>query len=88
MFDINVTVTLVTQSQKYLIGEQGDGFKNILKRELRKTIIYDLVKPNSTKKLEQYRWCNMHMLPSFFGKWKYRHAGQNFKLSHKFSNLN
>ena len=52
MFDIvnvDVTVTLVTYSQKYQIGEQGHGFKNLLKRGLRKTIIYNLVKPNSTK---------------------------------------
>ena len=52
MFDIvnvDVTVALVTYSQKYQIGEQGHGFKNLLKRGLRKTIIYNLVKPNSTK---------------------------------------
>ena len=52
MFDIvnvDVTVTLVTYSQKYQIGEQEHGFKNFLKRRLMKTIIYNLVKPNTTK---------------------------------------
>ena len=31
--------------------------------------IYDLVKPNSAKKVEQYRGCNI-CYQAFFGKWK------------------
>ena len=82
MFDINVTVTL--EWFIYLIGERGHGFKNLLKRGLRKTIIYSLVEPNSTTKLEQYRWCVTYILYQVFlgnGKIDLKSKVLNFNIN-------
>ena len=88
MFDINVTVTLDCFSIQiyyiYLIGEQGRSFKNLLKRGLRKAIIYSLVKPNSTKKLEQYRWYLTYIIYQVFlenGKINLKSKILNFNIN-------
>ena len=88
MFDVNITVTLDWFSNQiyviYLIGEQGHDFKNLLKRGLRKTIIYSLVKPNYTKKLEQYRWCVPYIIYQVFlknGKVDLKNKILNFNIN-------